>query len=491
MEREEKPLKEWIEAAQLTLCRSRVVIGQPTKVKGEGLNKNFMVYPVVLETVRPQAPLSPASAAKVERNSEADDDDDDTVDRQVARRRFSEFEELRATLARRFGAHGMLVPSLPPKKGFGTGDKVVRRRVRALALFCAAILENCFLAEDSAWVAFVTPGPFGGGSTAALSFGMLRWNECLADAQARGAGGGDAHALGKARAELDDLDDALRAARGAYDGFAKALGAAAAAAEAVRAATSAWADAEAADGATLARLGERAEDSDAPLTRAVFLPRPSEAHPAAPAVLGALPAAALARARDALDALARRTLAPLPDALRAWLCDVVSYELSQASALRDMCKALADLDRGVEAAAAKRRGAARGSSEARDLAQVHEAREKHARDFRCGLVAWSLPKFADRRSRVLNVFAAHVELAAGLLGAPAPPDAVARVQPVLGAATAILAALDLDAPDVSRFQPGAYRLPPDPRPPPPPAGIEERKSIDEGRGRKSENEVAV
>ena len=202
MEREEKPLKEWIEAARLTLCRSRVVIGQPTKVKGEGLNKNFMVYPVVLETVRPQAPLSPASAAKVERNSEADDDDDDTVDRQVAKRRFSEFEELRATLARRFGAHGMLVPSLPPKKGFGTGDKVVRRRVRALALFCAAILENCFLAEDSAWVAFVTPGPFGGGSTAALSFGMLRWNECLADAQARGAGGGDAHALGKARAEL-------------------------------------------------------------------------------------------------------------------------------------------------------------------------------------------------------------------------------------------------------------------------------------------------
>ena len=92
MEREEKPLKEWIEAAQLTLCRSRVVIGQPTKVKGEGLNKNFMVYPVVLETVRPQAPLSPASAAKVERNSEADDDDDDTVDRQVAKRRFSEFE---------------------------------------------------------------------------------------------------------------------------------------------------------------------------------------------------------------------------------------------------------------------------------------------------------------------------------------------------------------------------------------------------------------
>ncbi|KAH8076924.1 hypothetical protein JL720_10222 [Aureococcus anophagefferens] len=447
MEREEKPLKEWIEAAQLTLCRSRVVIGQPTKVKGEGLNKNFMVYPVVLETVRPQAPLSPASAAKVERNSEADDDDDDTVDRQVAKRRFSEFEELRATLARRFGAHGMLVPSLPPKKGFGTGDKVVRRRVRALALFCAAILENCFLAEDSAWVAFVTPGPFGGGSTAALSFGMLRWNECLADAQARGAGGGDAHAR-KARAELDDLDDALRAARGAYDGFAKALGAAAAAAEAVRAAT--------------------------------------EAHPAAPAVLGALPASRCATRWT----LARRTLAPLPDALRAWLCDVVSYELSQASALRDMCKALADLDRGVEAAAAKRRGAARGSPEARDLAQVHEAREKHARDFRCGLVAWSLPKFADRRSRPQRLRGAR-RARRGLLGAPAPPDAVARVQPVLGAATAILAALDLDAPGVSRFQPGAYRLPPDPRPPPPPAGIEERKSIDEGRGRKSENEVAV
>ncbi|KAH8075207.1 hypothetical protein JL721_1203 [Aureococcus anophagefferens] len=446
MEREEKPLKEWIEAAQLTLCRSRVVIGQPTKVKGEGLNKNFMVYPVVLETVRPQAPLSPASAAKVERNSEADDDDDDTVDRQVAKRRFSEFEELRATLARRFGAHGMLVPSLPPKKGFGTGDKVVRRRVRALALFCAAILENCFLAEDSAWVAFVTPGPFGGGSTAALSFGMLRWNECLADAQARGAGGGDPHAL-KAR-ELDDLDDALRAAR---------------------APTTA---------------------SPRPWARRRRRRRPC-ARRRAPGGAGRARRAARprSRARDALDA-ARAHAAPLPDALRAWLCDVVSYELSQASALRDMCKALADLDRGVEAAAAKRRGAARGSPEARDLAQVHEAREKHARDFRCGLVAWSLPKFADRRSRVLNVFAAHVELAAGL-GAPAPPDAVARAQPVLGAATAILAALDLDAPDVSRFQPGAYRLPPDPRPPPPPAGIEERKSIDEGRGRKSENEVAV
>ncbi|KAH8043722.1 hypothetical protein JL722_15031 [Aureococcus anophagefferens] len=199
MEREEKPLKEWIEAAQLTLCRSRVVIGQPTKVKGEGLNKNFMVYPVVLET----------------------------------------------------------------------------------------------------------------------------------------------------------------------------------------------------------RLGERAEDSDAPLTRAVFLPRPSEAHPAAPAVLGALPAASAAAGR-----FARRTLAPLPDALRAWLCDVVSYELSQASALRD------------------------GARPSR---------------------TWTRPSSTSSRRRV--------ELAAGLL-APAPPDAVARVQPVFGAATAILAALDLSAPDVSRFQP-APTDPPD------------------------------
>ncbi|KAH8052270.1 hypothetical protein JL722_10371 [Aureococcus anophagefferens] len=451
MEREEKPLKEWIEAAQLTLCRSRVVIGQPTKVKGEGLNKNFMVYPVVLETVRPQAPLSPASAAKVERNSEADDDDDDTVDRQVAKRRFSEFEELRATLARRFGAHGMLVPSLPPKKGFGTGDKVVRRRVRALALFCAAILENCFLAEDSAWVAF-----------------------------ARGAGGGDAHALGKARGARRPRRRAP-GGPGAYDGFAKALGAAAAAA-AVRAATSAWADAEAADGAAFA-----ARRAGRGLGRAAHAGRlPAAAQRGAPGGAGRARRAARGFAAAALGALARRTLAPLPDALRAWLCDVVSYELSQASALRDARPSRTWTRRRGRGGEAARRG---GSPEARDLAQVHEAREKHARDFRCGLVAWSLPKFADRRSRVLNVFAAPRR---ARRGAPRRARAAGRRR----ARPARLRRRDGDPrgprPRRARREPlpaRAYRA--GPRPPPPPAGIEERKSIDEGRGRKSENEVAV
>ena len=260
----------------------------------------------------------------------------------------------------------------------------------------------------------------------------------------------------------------------------------------VRGATSTWADAEAADGATLARLADRpraGDDGDeVPLTRAAFLAPPAGDDGAGAAQKK--PEAALAHARDALDALTRRTFYPLPDAMRALLCDVVAYELDQARALRDMTRTLAELKRGVAAAEAKYRGAGPGAPNAKDLDMVRTAREKHAREFQAGLVLWSLPKFAEARARVLSVFAAHVELFAGVLGAPVA-DSRCRVQPVIPNATAVLAALDLERPDLGRFLKG----PPAPAfSAPPPGGTEERKSeVDDAPPppRKSEVEVAV
>ena len=119
------------------------------------------------------------------------------------------------------------------------------------------------------------------------------------------------------------------------------------------------------------------------------------------------------------------------------------------------------------------------------------------------MVAWLALSFGQAsgmhtgikaRARVLNVFAAHVELFAGVLGAPVA-DSRCRVQPVIPNATAVLAALDLERPDLGRFLKG----PPAPAAAaPPPGGTEERKSeVDDAPPppppppRKSEVEVAV
>ena len=47
----------------------------------------------------------------------------------AVRRRFSDFEKLYKSFAARFGSTGMVVPTLPPKKGWGTSPDVVAERV--------------------------------------------------------------------------------------------------------------------------------------------------------------------------------------------------------------------------------------------------------------------------------------------------------------------------------------------------------------------------
>ena len=106
--------------------------------------------------------------------------------------------------------------------------------MRGLALFCAGVMENVFLARDSAFLAFLAPDAPFAASGAGASFGQLRWNECLTEvARVRGtgdgggAGGADDAVLEKARFELDALDAALKRAKDAFDGLASTLGKAA------------------------------------------------------------------------------------------------------------------------------------------------------------------------------------------------------------------------------------------------------------------------
>ena len=76
----------------------------------------------------------------------------------AVRRRFSDFEKLQKSFVERFGVTGMLIPSLPPKKGWGTSPEVVAERVCALTLFADAVDRNPFLSSDALWLHFLTPG---------------------------------------------------------------------------------------------------------------------------------------------------------------------------------------------------------------------------------------------------------------------------------------------------------------------------------------------
>lgn len=134
-------------------------IGRPEKVIAGGLQKNFVVYPVISEDVR---------------SGPSDDLFSSELSQARASRRYSEFEEIRDRLQRRFGEYGLLVPSLPPKSGlFGTSESLVQRRVGALALFCRRVAENPFLGRDDEWVHFL------GRTTPSTALSQQRWFEYI------------------------------------------------------------------------------------------------------------------------------------------------------------------------------------------------------------------------------------------------------------------------------------------------------------------------
>jgi hypothetical protein len=237
----------------------------------------------------------------------------------VSTRRYSEFEDLHATLQRRFGHNGMLVPSLPPKAGWGTGERVVSARVRALSLFCADVLANPFLADDASWRAFTTPDEKPGSATV-VSIGQLQWDQAVeAAVTARPAlddsDFGDVPTVQErdeddvfaaALQELDALDAVLRRAQAASEAAALTFQRAAKDLDELAAATQAWAQVEQFQMAAL-------RGSEKPTL--FSLHQPDDATP--PTSPAAPPRrCSLLRAHDALDDFARTVATPLPDVRR-------------------------------------------------------------------------------------------------------------------------------------------------------------------------------
>lgn len=150
-----EPIGPWMSAYRAVSIR----IGRPEKVIAGGLQKNFVVYPVISEDVR---------------SGPSEDLFSSELSQARASRRYSEFEEIRDSLQRRFGEYGLLVPSLPPKSGlFGTSESLVQRRVGALALFCRHVSENPFLGRDDDWVHFL------GRTAPSTALSQHRWFEYI------------------------------------------------------------------------------------------------------------------------------------------------------------------------------------------------------------------------------------------------------------------------------------------------------------------------
>ncbi len=85
------------------------------------------------------------------------------------RHRYSDFEALATRLQRRFGAEGMLVPPLPPKKLVGNTDlDFIKSRTNGLQLFVDGIAASPFLFQDLVTHQFLTRETEAGGSIAEL-----------------------------------------------------------------------------------------------------------------------------------------------------------------------------------------------------------------------------------------------------------------------------------------------------------------------------------
>jgi len=388
-------LKRWL--GKYEPCK--MVVGVPEKVEGALLQKNFMVYP--LRRLRRK---------------------------KTVKRRFSEFEEVRAQLEKRFGCYGMLVPSLPPKAGFGTGDAVVKHRVRALNLFCERIEANPFLGCDSAWLDFV------GEAAPAISVGQLRYMQALEKWESAAS-------------------TASLSSSSSGGGGKTTTKAAAALAFAAKAQAKSPEDFHEDVSADLDRVKAACETLSASLSKASF-----DAEALRDAVEGTR---GCGNARDPLDSLARHQLRPVAEALTVLVAHVAEYEQVQARELREMCRKLVELDRSALAARdrehrAKANGIVGGAAAIsggglalgalpRDLAQTRIERERRAAEYRAGLTHWSLPRFDEMRRAALKKLSNHTALLASMLGGSV---AAYRANPgaELDAADAVAVVDDLDLP---------------------------------------------
>lgn len=350
----------------------RVRIGTPEKVIGGGLSKNFMVYPLVREVAR-------------------DDSDLFSKKTTVVQRRFSEFEDVRALLVAKFGGeNGMIVPSLPPKAGWGTGDAVVARRVRGLGLFCSRVASNPFLGSDADWLAFCT------GTMAYNSVAQTKWNETVAAFPDH-----DLDPL-SARARLDVLDGGLEGTRRSTETVARSLTRVARDAQDLHCSLAVWANHE-----------------------------------------------DLAAARDAFHALAARSLAPLPEAARAWIVDVCDFELRQSKILRDLLAKLDDLETQAGHARDKLRRLEFDPPD--DVVAKLADRERRSQRLRKALHSFTIPHFYEARSRAVADLNAHCLTLARLLGAvnldKGDHSSDLGLAPAAQSALHVLDALDIPRPE--------------------------------------------
>lgn len=350
----------------------RVRIGTPEKVIGGGLSKNFMVYPLVREVARDDGDLFSKGAT-------------------VVQRRFSEFEDVRALLVAKFGGeNGMIVPSLPPKAGWGTGDAVVARRVRGLGLFCAGVVSNPFLGSDADWLAFCT------GTMAYNSVAQSKWNETVAAFPNNDL---DPFSV---RARLDILDGGLDGTRRSTETLARSLTKAARDAQDLHFSLALWANHE-----------------------------------------------ELAAARDAFDALATRSLTPLPEAARAWIVDVCDYQLRQSKILRDMLAKLDDLETQARQARDKLRRLEFDPPD--DVVAKLADRNRRGERLRKALHGFTIPHFFEARARAVADLNAHCLTLARLLGAvnldKGDHSSDLGLAPAAQSALHVLDALDIPRPE--------------------------------------------
>ncbi|KAJ8601176.1 hypothetical protein CTAYLR_009913 [Chrysophaeum taylorii] len=304
--------------------RYAVRIGRPEKVIAGGLHKNFITYPVIRE------------------------------DGGRVHRRFSEFEEIRETLVRKFGVFGLLVPSLPPKQGlFGTSTSVVVQRVGALGIFCERVNANPFLGSDNDWIAFI-----GGGAQYAISIGQLRWFE-----QAAQYGPLDL-CQSELRSEIERWESSFERSRKSIAAFIATLDKLVADADYCRV--------EVSDD----RLRSPFAAISANLARASSGPA---------SFLHGLAAFEARQARELKDLLSK-----VPELEKAW-----------ASAADRL---------------ARENAAPKNVHKPTDLAAAVAEKEKRCREYKAALVHFSIPTYRRAADDALSSLAKHAALLAGLLG---------------------------------------------------------------------------
>lgn len=328
-----KPRKVWVEA--------------PRKVNNNPFSKNFVTY-TVLVTVG----------------------DADAV---AVRRRFSDFEKLHKSFALRFGATGMLVPTLPPKRGWGTNPELVAERVCALTLFADAVDRNAFLANDALWLHFLTPGgdmdrP---DETPAASVGETRWTEAREQLYAVGRDRmRDDATLHVALGMLETSDAEIRALQTGCEALAKAMEHFAEGAQCLFAAETSWIDVAAHD----ERFAHLDDDERSPeLREPASLPS------------GLVPAGVAAAATGLAEH--KEAVTRLPLEINAMSREATDYQLSQAREFRALAATYKKMD--TDALAALR-------TNTEDRSSLN-GRETELRAYGGALVGFSLRVLANER----------------------------------------------------------------------------------------------